>query len=94
MSQLIVTTTPKEPIIESMLTTVDNPFDPFTDFKAWFSFDIAAGYHSLSLLARVIVTSNELSDADQRLANELAIDEIITENISGVHRKITKEIKE
>lgn len=80
-------------VTETMLTTVDNPFDPFTEFKPWFSFDIASGYHSLSLLARLISTSTDLSEADQRLANELAIEEIIKENVSGMHRKVTKEIE-
>ena len=77
---------------ESMLTTVDNPFDPFTQFKPWFSFDIASGYHTLGLLARIINTSNEMSEADQLIANELAIDEILMENVSGMHRRVVREI--
>lgn len=73
---------------EHMLTTVDNPFNPFTDYDDWDSYDRMMGYHSSSLLARVAMTSSELSDADQSLAIELAIDEIVRENVSGVHRKI------
>lgn len=84
---------PTTKVTESMLTTVDNPFDPFTEFKPWFSYDIASGYHTLSLLARIYIASNELSDEDQRIANEWAIDEILKENISGMHRKVTREIE-
>lgn len=73
---------------ESMLTTVDNPFDPFTQFDQWFQFDSSHGYDSLSLLARVVRTSEEISEPDQSLAIEQGIDEIIRENVSGVHRKV------
>ena len=78
---------------ESMLTTVDNPFDPFTEFKPWYSFDLAAGYHTLALLGRIINTSHELSDTDELLANERAIDEILRENVSGMHRRVTREVQ-
>jgi hypothetical protein len=76
----------------SMLTTVDNPFDPFENFKEWFAYDVAAGYNTSSLLARLTFTSNELSEVDQNIANELAIDEIVEENISGLYRKVSKEV--
>lgn len=70
-----------------MLTTIDNPYDPFINFKEWFVFDTQHGYHSSSLLARVVVTSDETSDADQELDYERAIDEIVKENVSGMHKK-------
>lgn len=71
-----------------MLTTVDNPYDPSTQFDEWYAFDMAAGYNTTSLLARIVKTSDELSDADQDAAIEDAIDEIVKENVSGVHRKV------
>lgn len=76
-----------------MLTTVDNPFDPFTQFEQWFSFDEASGYHSSGLLARIVKTSDELSDADQQQAIQDAIDEIIFENVSGMFRKVSSILK-
>jgi hypothetical protein len=77
---------------EHMLTTVDNPFDPFTDWDAWYAFDEAHGYHSTAFLARVIKTSDELSDADQSAAIEDAIDEIVNENVSGLYRKVENSL--
>lgn len=71
-----------------MLTTTDNPFSPVTEYDEWMSWDMAHGYWTNSLLARVIHTSPELSDADQAQAVEDAIDEIVTENVSGVHTKV------
>jgi hypothetical protein len=77
--------------MDVMLTTVDNPFDPFTEFKAWYAWDISAGYNTAGLLARVAITSSELSDADQDLAIEQAIDDIVRENVLGVFRKVTRD---
>lgn len=74
-----------------MLTTVDNPFNPFTQWDEWFAFDSQMGYHTPGLLARVVVSSDELSDADQALAIEAAMQEIVRENVSGMHTLI--EIK-
>lgn len=73
---------------ESMLTTVDNPFDPFTQFDEWYRFDTSAGYNTSALLARVVRTSDELSEPDDSAAIEAAIDEIVRENVSGMHRKV------
>ena len=75
---------------EYMLTTVDNPFDPFTQWDEWFAFDTQAGYHTSSLLARITILSNELSEPDQALAIQLAIDEIVKENVSGMFKKVSK----
>lgn len=71
-----------------MLSTIDNPYNPFTHFDEWFQFDESSGYHSTGLLARIVISSDELSEADQQLDYERAIDEIIKENVSGVHVKV------
>lgn len=73
---------------QHMLTTVDNPFDPFTQFDEWNSYDMAAGYNTLSFLGRVVRTSVEMSEADQDLELESAIDEIVKENVLGLYRKV------
>ncbi len=75
-------------MVEHMLTTVDNPYDPFTQFDEWYQFDQAAGYNTSGLLARIVVTSDELSEADQSLAIEHAIEEIVQVNALGIHRKV------
>jgi hypothetical protein len=69
---------------EHMLTTVDNPNDPFTHFDEWYAWDEANGYHTTGYLARIVVTSDELSEADQNAAIEAAIDEIVEMNTLGV----------
>jgi hypothetical protein len=78
----------------AMLTTVDNPFSPFDHYNEWFAFDDRHGYQSASLLARLAMVSDDLSEADQILAIEQAIDEIVMENVTGLYRKVTKEFPE
>lgn len=72
----------------SRLTTFDNPFDPFTQFAQWYQWDQAAGYDTPGYLARVVVTSDELSDADQDEAIEAAIDEILENNGLGIYKRV------
>lgn len=75
---------------EYMLTTVDNPYDPFTQWDEWFAWDQSAGYHTPGLLARVARLGDDLSDADQHSAIQQAIDEIVRENVLGVLRKVKR----
>ena len=74
-----------------MLTTIDNPFNPFNQYDDWFAYDIRKGYNTSSFLARIVITSNELSEAEQALAIEDAIDEIIKENVSGMYTRVSRD---
>jgi hypothetical protein len=74
-----------------MLTTFDNPFDPFTRWDEWFAWDMNAGYNSPGLLARIANSSSDLSDVDEFHAIQDAIDEIVRENVSGMHRKLKRD---
>lgn len=73
------------------LTTLDNPYSPFTQFREWFAFDESKGYNSCSYLARVAKTSDELSPADDALAIETAIDSIVELNLLGIYKKVKRE---
>jgi hypothetical protein len=77
-------------VTEYMLTTVDNPFDPFTQFDEWLAYDTKMGYHSASFLDRIAKVSHELSAPDQQIAIQDAIDEIISENVSGMWKKVKR----
>lgn len=72
---------------EYALTTVDNPFDPFEQFDDWFLFDEEKGYHSSAYLGRIARTSDQLSDEENRIEIERAIDEIIKYDFRGIYRK-------
>lgn len=69
------------------ITTVDNPFNPITDFEHWYLYDMEKGYNSSAYLARIAKTSSSLSDEENEKEIERAIDEIISHN-PGIYRKI------
>jgi hypothetical protein len=75
---------------EYMLTTVDNPFDPFTMFDEWMSYDMRMGYNTAAFLDRIAVVSSDMSEPDQALAIQNAIEEIVTENVSGMWKRVSR----
>lgn len=48
---------------DSMLTTYDNPFNPFTDFDRWFKEDLLLGHDCCGYLARESNTNDVVSDS-------------------------------
>ena len=78
---------------EVMLTTFDNPYDPFDDFIQWFMFDVEKGYYTCARLARIARSSEEFSTIEDKLETERAIDEIINHDFLNIYKKVTREIK-
>ena len=78
---------------ECRLTTIDNPFDPFTQFDDWFLFDTEKGYNSCSRLDRITNFSDEMSEVEINEEIERAIDEIIKYDFLNVYKKVTKTTK-
>lgn len=76
---------------EYMLTTVDNPYNPFTEWDEWYQFDLHQGYNTPSFLARIVKLSPDLPEAEQKAIINQAIDEIIEENVSGMWRKVSAD---
>lgn len=70
------------------LTTTDNPFNPHTQWDDWLRYDEDHGYYTLSYLARIAKTSNELSSSDYLVEVENAIDEICDLNLLGIYTKL------
>ena len=62
---------------EFMLTTEDNPFDPWTQYDDWYAFDRDKGYNSPAYQARIAFTSDDLSDEENDQIIDDAIEEII-----------------
>lgn len=73
------------------LTTNDNPFNPSEDFDNWNLFDMEKGYSSCCYLARIARTSNGLSDEENAQEIERAIDEIISNDVFNLYKKIVVE---
>lgn len=74
-----------------MLTTVDNPFNPFTEFDQWLSFDAFNRYNTCGLLDRMLITSDDLLDEQQSNDLEDAMNEIISNDPLGLYIKVTRD---
>lgn len=74
-----------------MVTTTDNPYDPRTNFPAWYSWDIKHGYHTCAYLARVLHETDDFpQEYNDRLVEE-AIDEIIELHAGKLYKKLKLE---
>ena len=74
-----------------MLTTYDNPFNPFEQFSSWFLFDVEKGYNTCSYLARIAKLSDEMSQQEEDEEVERAIDEIIKYDFMNIYKKVRKK---
>ena len=75
---------------EVMLTTFDNPYDPFDDFVSWWMFDIEKGYNTCSLLARIARYSEEFSTIEDKIETERAIEAIIDNDFLNIYKKVVR----
>lgn len=60
-----------------MLTTYDNPIDPFTHFEAWLKEDLRLGHDCCGMLAMEAATSTIFGDDINDQLIEEAMDRII-----------------
>lgn len=74
----------------TMLTTIDNPYDPFDNFTSWYMFDVESGYNSCAYLARIAKTSEQFTDLENEEEIERAIDEIIKYDFRNIYVKVQR----
>lgn len=74
-----------------MLTTIDNPFNPFTNFDEWFAFDVDQGYNTCALLARETFVSDELSDSQIESFKQMAIDTVVDNDLTNKYIRCHKD---
>ena len=82
-----------------MLTTVDNPYDPYTQFDLWLGFDksirIVKQFDPKAkistdcneLLDRIAITSNDMTEEENQMERQRAIDEIIDMDPWGIYTR-------
>lgn len=75
---------------DCMITTFDNPFDPFEQFRNWFLFDSEKGYNTCSHLARIMNISPDMSQDELDIEMERAIDFMVKTDLFNIYKKITK----
>ena len=73
-----------------MLSTIDNPYDPFDNFSSWYMYDVESGYNSCAYLARIAKTSDQFTDVENDEEIERAIDEIIQYDFRNIYVKVKR----
>ena len=73
---------------QCMLTTFDNPYNPFTNFNEWFLYDMQQGYNTCGYLDRIANLPNDLSDEEAKQATEAAIDRILDHDFLNIYKKV------
>ena len=76
---------------EVMLTTIDNPYNPFEQFDLWLLFDKEKGYNTCEYLARIVNLTNDMSEKEIEVATDRAIDDIIVNDPFGIYKKVASE---
>lgn len=74
----------------SMLTTINNPFDPFTEWDKWYQFDIDSGDDCCGYLARVAHIVPSMSEEEEREAIDIAIETIIEQDPTNMYKRVVK----
>lgn len=71
-----------------MLTTIDNPYNPFEQWDEWYAMDHQLGHNTCEFLARVADASDSLTpeQVDKLLID--TIDEICRLNVRGIDKKV------
>lgn len=69
-----------------LLTTRDNPYSPFTQWKEWFFEDMRLGYNTPGLIARIASASDSIDDD----ADFQTMRDIVELNPTGQHLMVSE----
>lgn len=72
-----------------MLTTFDNPYNPFEEFIDWYMFDCEKGHNCSGYLDRIAKINNDMTENEKNIEIERAIDEIIKYDFQNIYRKVS-----
>lgn len=76
-----------------MLTTFDNPYDPFDQFDQWYNYDTDKGYNSCAYLDRIARTSDQMSEQENDEEINRAITEIIKYDFMNIYKRVSQPEK-
>lgn len=74
---------------DAMLTTKDNPHNPFTEYIPWWTWDLIHGYNTCGRLAKLAYTSPDLPDSVNEAAIDQAMQDIVSSDPLGVYKIVT-----
>ena len=69
-----------------MLTTVDNPYDPYKQYDQWLEYDHEHGYYTQELLARVAPIDEDETDEGTDIILDEAMNQIVQGDSLGIYK--------
>ena len=78
---------------ETALTTIDNPYSPFSQYDDWYNYDLEKGYDCCGYIDRMSfgrLDSASFSEEEENKVIESIIDEIVTTDPTGLFIKVEK----
>lgn len=72
---------------DCMLTTFDNPYDPFEQFTSWWMFDTDKGYNTCGRLMRLADIRDDMSQEEYDAEIERAMDKLIELDFTNTYTK-------
>lgn len=76
---------------EYAVTTMDNPWNPFTEYEKWQDWDNKNGYTTNEWLALYALTSSSLDDETNEQIAANGINDFLAFNPFGIHFKVYKD---
>ena len=74
-----------------LLTTLDNPYNPFVDFTSWYMFDCEKGHNTSSRLARIANINAEMTQKEREEEMDRVMDLIVKYDLEDLYVKGTEE---
>ena len=74
-----------------MITSIDNPWNPFTQFDEWYAFDMRQGYNICGLMASFTTYSRSLPETINEADIDEAIDQLCNDVFKGLFIKVSPE---
>ena len=83
---------------QHLLTTIDNPYNPFVDFSSWYMFDCEKGHNTSARLARIAninceMTQKEIDEETERAMNLITKYDFEDKYVLGTEEQINKIIE-
>lgn len=79
---------------EYMLSTIDNPFNPFVNYEDWKVFDRDYKHYCNEVLAQNCFVSDAFSDKQQDAEIDAAIEKVLSNPLyAGIYIRVTKDTK-
>lgn len=67
------------------LTTIDNPWNPFTNFRDWYNYDESHDYGSCSIVDRLSHTTDDMTLVEEAKEIERAILSFVEADPTGLY---------